>query len=157
MPNAKTKSKESASIPRFEASLPMALLRARDAAMMHFRPVFTEADLTEQQWRVLRALYDESSVDISSLAKTCHILLPSMSGILKRLEARGLIKRSANQNDQRSSVVAITHKAKNLIRSLTPHVEERYEEIQALIGKKQLEHLYALLAELEESLQDRPN
>ena len=157
MPNAKTKSKESASIPTFEASLPMALLRARDAAMMHFRPVFTEADLTEQQWRVLRALYDESSVDISSLAKTCHILLPSMTGILKRLEARGLIKRSANQNDQRSSVVAITQKAKTLIRSMTPHVEERYKEIQTLIGKKQLEHLYVLLAELEENLQDRPN
>jgi hypothetical protein len=40
----------------FSASLPMALLQAREAAMQLFRPLLAEHDLTEQQWRVLRAL-----------------------------------------------------------------------------------------------------
>ena len=40
----------------FTESLPMALLQAREAAMRLFRPMLAEHDLTEQQWRVLRAL-----------------------------------------------------------------------------------------------------
>ena len=43
-------------IRSFDKSLPMALLRTREAAMQHFRPLLAEHDLTEQQWRVLRAL-----------------------------------------------------------------------------------------------------
>ena len=37
-------------------SLPVALLRTREAVMRQFRPVLRSVDLTEQQWRVLRAL-----------------------------------------------------------------------------------------------------
>ncbi len=145
-------SSEKKVFPSFDESLPMALLRARDAAMLHFRPVLTAADLTEQQWRVLRALYDEGALDISSIAKTCHILLPSMSGIIKRLEARDLAKRTSNKDDQRSSVISITPKAKKLIEELAPQVEQRYQELEQKIGKEQLESLYKLLFELETNL-----
>ena len=150
--NSKEKTR---AFPSFNESLPMALMRARDAAMLHFRPVLTAADLTEQQWRVLRALYDEEHLDISSLAKTCHILLPSMSGILKRLEARELIKRNINKKDQRSSVISLTSRAKALIEELAPQVEQRYLEIKEKIGIEQLDNLYRLLYELEINLLDQ--
>ena len=44
----------------FSRSLPMSLLRAREAVMRHFRPSLRDHGLTEQQWRILRAL---ASVD----------------------------------------------------------------------------------------------
>ena len=34
----------------FDASLPMALLQAREAAMRLFRPLLAEHDLTDQRW-----------------------------------------------------------------------------------------------------------
>jgi len=40
----------------FSRSLPMSLLRAREAVMRQFRPALRRHDLTEQQWRILRAL-----------------------------------------------------------------------------------------------------
>src|SRR5208283_3623306 len=40
----------------FSRSLPMSLLRAREAVMRHFRPSLRRHGLTEQQWRILRAL-----------------------------------------------------------------------------------------------------
>ncbi len=153
MPDPTNSPKEKTrAFPAFKQSLPMLLMRARDAAMLHFRPVLAQADLTEQQWRVMRALYDEGASDISSLAKTCHILLPSMSGILKRLEARGLTERTAKQDDQRSSLISLTKEAQNLIEELAPQLELRYLEIKEKMGEKQLEDLYALLYELEEKL-----
>ena len=42
--------------PDFEHSLPMMLLRAREAVMGRFRPMLREFDLTEQQWRIIRVL-----------------------------------------------------------------------------------------------------
>lgn len=140
------------SIPPFDQSLPMALLRARDAAMRHFRPVLNEAELTEQQWRVIRALNDAGALEISALAKSCHILLPSMSGIVKRLEARGLVQRSANTQDQRSSLVALTPAARVLIQEISPKLEAGYRHIETALGRERLAQLYSLLAEVEQNL-----
>ncbi len=54
----------------FEDSLPMALMRAREAVMRYFRPVLSEHDLTEHQWRVLRALRDaEGPMSVGDLAE----------------------------------------------------------------------------------------
>ena len=39
-----------------ERSIPIALLRAREAVMAHFRPLLADRGYTEQQWRVLRIL-----------------------------------------------------------------------------------------------------
>ena len=40
----------------FEKSLPMALLRAREAVMRGFRRQLREHGLNEQEWRIIRAL-----------------------------------------------------------------------------------------------------
>ena len=37
-------------------SVPIALIRAREAVMAHFRPLLAQRGYTEQQWRVLRVL-----------------------------------------------------------------------------------------------------
>ena len=48
--------KKASHLRDFEQSLPMELLKAREAAMARFRPMLRSHGLTEQQWRVLRAL-----------------------------------------------------------------------------------------------------
>jgi hypothetical protein len=56
-----SKAKRQSTRPRvvlrdFSKSLPMALMRTREAVMKRFRPSLRDHALTEQQWRVLRAL-----------------------------------------------------------------------------------------------------
>ena len=83
---------ESGPIRPFEQSLPMALLRAREAAMRRFRPLLAAHALTEQQWRVLRALTaTDKAVEPTVLAELTFLLAPSLSRILSNLEGRGLI------------------------------------------------------------------
>ena len=48
----------------FEQSLPMALLRAREAVMRGFRRVLREHGLNEQEWRIIRALREVDQIDI---------------------------------------------------------------------------------------------
>src|SRR5215471_16814483 len=77
----------------FSRSLPMSLLRAREAVMRQFRPSLRRHDLTEQQWRILRALAAIDAIEVTELARTAFLLGPSLSRILRDLDARGLIER----------------------------------------------------------------
>ena len=77
----------------FSRSLPMSLLRAREAVMRQFRPSLRNHGLTEQQWRILRALTAVDNIEVTELARTAFLLGPSLSRILRDPEARHLIER----------------------------------------------------------------
>src|SRR4029078_7910286 len=79
----------------FSRSLPMSLLRAREAVMRQFRPSLRRHDLTEQHWRILRALTAVDTIEVTELARVAFLLGPSLSRILRDLEARDLIERRA--------------------------------------------------------------
>src|SRR5437868_14462175 len=81
----------------FSRSLPMSLLRAREAVMRQFRPSLRNHGLTEQQWRILRALTAVETIEVTELARTAFLLGPSLSRILRDLEARQLVERKIGE------------------------------------------------------------
>ncbi|MDH3350607.1 MAG: homoprotocatechuate degradation operon regulator HpaR [Gammaproteobacteria bacterium] len=136
----------------FRHSLPMELLRAREAAMARFRPMLREHGLTEQQWRVIRALADGDRLDASELARRSYLLAPSLTRILQFLEKEGLVKRSSDSRDQRRSVLALTAKGRRVFNRVGPDSEIRYAEIEAQFGRDRLNTLYELLADFYTTL-----
>ena len=94
----------------FSRSLPMSLLRAREAVMRQFRPSLRHHGLTEQQWRILRALAAVETIEVTELARMAFLLGPSLSRILRDLEARQLIERRVAKADLRRAVVSISAK-----------------------------------------------
>src|SRR6266550_3326936 len=92
----------------FSQSLPMSLLRAREAVMRQFRPSLRQHGLTEQQWRILRALTAVETIEVTELARMAFLLGPSLSRILRDLEARHLIEREAAQGLKLIEAVAPT-------------------------------------------------
>ena len=147
-----SKQKKINPLREFDRSLPMTLLKAREAVMRKFIPSLREHDLSAQQWRVLRALMESSNRDVSEIAERCSILLPSLSRILRNLEGRGLIRRRLCKNDQRRSLVSISAKGRRLVERIAPISEERYDEIAARFGERNLAELYTMLAKLIECL-----
>lgn len=130
----------------FDESLPMALLRAREAIMRHFRPMLSDHDVTEQQWRVLRALDDaDEAITIGELADRTFLLGPSLSRMLVALEDRGLITRSTDRGDARRAQVAISTAGRRLVAAIAPHSETVYDEISSQLGPDDLRLLYGLL------------
>lgn len=136
-----------------QLSLPMQLLRAREAAMAHFRPMLRKHDLTEQQWRVIRVLASEPTMDASELARRSLLLAPSLSRILAHLETKGVVGRTPDLADQRRSVLALTVAGRKKFRAVGPDSEALYGEIEARFGRKKLATLYSLLAELNEAIE----
>jgi homoprotocatechuate degradation regulator HpaR len=136
----------------FSRSLPMSLLRAREAVMRQFRPSLRNHGLTEQQWRILRALTAVEAIEVTELARMAFLLGPSLSRILRDLEARQLIERRAAKVDLRRAVVSITAKGLKLIEAVAPTSEAIYAEITSRFGARKLAELQDMLGVLERSL-----
>lgn len=136
----------------FSSSLPMMLLRARESVMRHFRASLRSHDLTEQQWRVLRALSAVGEIEVSQLARATYLLAPSLSRILKDLEARDLIVRRLDADDMRVGLVRIASRGTDLIETVSPQSEAIYADITARFGPERLAQLQGLLVELERAM-----
>lgn len=135
----------------FTKSLPMALLRAREAVMNEFRPNLAAHDLNEQQWRVLRALSSaEPTIGVGELANRTLLLGPSLSRILVRLEEQKLIARTLDPFDARRSHIGITPKGVELVGAIAPDSEQIYGGIERRFGKARLAKLIAELDALTE-------
>jgi homoprotocatechuate degradation regulator HpaR len=136
----------------FSRSLPMSLLRAREAVMRQFRPSLRDYGLTEQQWRILRALTSVGAIEVTELAQVAFLLGPSLSRILRDLEARHLIERRVVKADQRRGLVSISAKGLKLIDTVAPSSETIYASITKRYGARKLAELQDMLQALESSL-----
>jgi homoprotocatechuate degradation regulator HpaR len=136
----------------FSRSLPMSLLRAREAVMRHFRASLRDHGLTEQQWRILRALASVDTIEVTELARVAFLLGPSLSRILRDLEARHLIDRKAAKADLRRGVLSISAKGLKLIEVVAPSSEAIYADISRRYGARKLAELQDMLHALEHSL-----
>ena len=143
-------------IRHFTRSLPMSLLRARESVMRHFRPALRRNGMTEQQWRVLRALMTRPGMEVSELAEATFLLGPSLSRILRDLDSLGLITRRLDDADQRRSIIALSPRGEALIEQISPESEAIYAEITRRFGAQRLAELQAMLRELETLLAEGP-
>ena len=137
--------------PSTRRSLPMALLRAREVIMAHFRPMLARHDITEQQWRVLRVLAEAGPLEATELANRASILPPSLTRIIKAMEERQFITRNRVKDDGRRALLAISPPGLALIEDLSPERAAIYEAIEQRYGAEQQEHLLDLLESLIQS------
>ncbi|HEX9468948.1 MAG TPA: homoprotocatechuate degradation operon regulator HpaR, partial [Bradyrhizobium sp.] len=124
----------------------------REAVMRHFRASLRNYDLTEQQWRILRALASVDTIEVTELARVAFLLGPSLSRILRDLEARHLIERRVAKADLRRGLVSISAKGLKLIETVAPSSEAIYAEITRRYGARKLAELQDMLHALENSL-----
>lgn len=135
----------------FERSLPIALLRAREATMRLFKPHVDAAGLTLPQWRVIRALAEGGAHDAAELAEKCAVLPPSLSRILAGLEARGLLARDKGDDDGRRLVINLTPDGEAIFREIAPKSEASYRALEEAFGAERIANLLEELESLRET------
>lgn len=125
----------------FSQSLPMMLYRALDAVMPRFRRIFNEFGLTEQQWRVLRVLWEQDPIAFRDLAEATLIPAPSLVGIVDRLAKQELVARRRSETDRRNVFISATDEGKALHRRIRPRVDEAYANLRASIDAGEWDRL----------------
>ena len=124
-----------------EESLPIMLLRAREALMQRLRPILQTQNLTEQQWRVLRVLDEVGPLEPTVLGERCVVLTPSLTRILNALEERKLLRREKHETDKRKQVIHLTTAGCEVIAAIAPVSKLVYDELEESFGKPQLKNL----------------
>ncbi len=129
-------------------NLPLLMLQAREAVFSRFRPLLNEAGITEQQWRVIRALLEQGPLEPRQIGEICCLTSPSLAGILARMDDLGLVRRERLPHDQRRVLVSVSPAGEALAKRLAPRVEAAYKAFEAAVGAEFAVALYALLDKL---------
>lgn len=149
------------STPLRHRNLPQLMLQAREALMAQFRPILNENGVTEQQWRIIRALLTHGPLEPRQLCERCQISSPSIVGVLLRMEEAGLVDRERMADDQRRVRVSVTARSRQLGRRMMPAIEARYASIEQQVGVETLQRAYdvldALLGPLGHAAADAPD
>ena len=133
-------------------NLPLLLLQGRESVLARFRPLLNAHGVTEQQWRIVRAISDIGPLEPREIVALCGISSPSLAGVLARMESLDLVQRERLDHDQRRQRVSLTPTSRALVSRMAPKVEATYAALEQRIGRERLQSLYAALDDLIERL-----
>ncbi|MFC9929745.1 MarR family winged helix-turn-helix transcriptional regulator [Streptomyces sp. NPDC127190] len=91
-----------------------ALYAAQRAVTAAYRPLLDDLGLTYPQYLVLLVLWERGETSVKELARALRLDYGTVSPLLKRLEAAGLVRRERAAGDERSVLVACTGRGEEL-------------------------------------------
>ncbi|MFE2420706.1 MarR family winged helix-turn-helix transcriptional regulator [Streptomyces hokutonensis] len=85
-----------------------ALYAASRAVTARYRPLLDELGLTYPQYLVMLVLWEQDSISVRELGAALQLESSTLSPLLKRLEANGLLRRERRRDDERSVAIRLT-------------------------------------------------
>src|SRR3954453_3486095 len=97
-----------------ERQVCFALAVASRSVIALYRPVREPLGLTHPQYLVMLALWERSPRSLRDLGDVLQLAPGTLSPLVKRLEAAGLLTRNRHPDDERSLAVTLTPKGREL-------------------------------------------
>jgi len=146
-----SKSAKTDALLRLDSQLCFALYSANLAMTKVYRRLLADLGLTYPQYLVMLVLWEGDGITVSSLGERLFLDSATLTPLLKRLQAAGLVLRERGREDERQVLVSLTDEGRAL-RSKAGAVPEsafcasgcKPEELQAI--RRDLEQLRASLA-----------
>jgi DNA-binding MarR family transcriptional regulator len=117
--------KRTTPVPRAKGSLLLddqlcfALYAASRAVTQRYRPYLEKLGLTYPQYLVMLVLWEQGATTVKELANELHLDYGTLSPLLKRLAAAGLVERHRRSDDERSVEISLTQRGRMLKRKAT--------------------------------------
>ena len=92
----------------------LALYTASRSMTARYRVALEEFGLTYPQYLVMVLLWEESSVPVGRIGERLSLESSTLSPLLKRLEAMGLISRTRDRSDERLVIIGLTRAGRRL-------------------------------------------
>ncbi len=105
-------------------------------------------DLTPLHWLVLNTLWREDGLAVSAIGEKLQQVGGTMTGVLDRMEERGLIFRERDQEDRRIWRTWLTQKGKDMGKTLPPIVSQNREKLFSGVAAADLECFNNVLEKL---------
>lgn len=114
------------------AALAETLVRVSRVVQAVFADVARQNDLTPQQTQLLCILHN-GPVGMGELGRLLHLEKSSLTGLIDRVERRGLVARVRDENDRRALRVAVTDEGSRLGMRTHNQVTERLQALTAAL------------------------
>jgi DNA-binding MarR family transcriptional regulator len=143
---------ESTTTPLLDNQLCFALYSTGLAMNKVYRKLLRKLDLTYPQYLVMLVLWERDGVTVSDIGARLFLDSATLTPLLKRLEAGGLVARTRSNADERQVVISLTDSGRALARQASV-VQQQAQCAAAcapgdlLALKRQLETLRTKLAD----------
>ncbi|QGG40254.1 MarR family winged helix-turn-helix transcriptional regulator [Aeromicrobium yanjiei] len=97
-----------------EEQVCFALAVASREVVASYRSVLEPLGLTHPQYLVMLALWQHDEISVKGLSELLHLDPGTLSPLLKRLEAAGLVSRSRSTSDERTLAIRVTDEGRAL-------------------------------------------
>lgn len=138
---------------RLDNQLCFALYAGSKEVIRLYKPFLSAYGLTYTQYIVLLVLWEEDHITVSDLGKRLLLDSGTLTPLLKKLEAAGILTRDRSKNDERTVIVSLTEAGIQLQKSfldlprkmfcqlgLTQEDAGRLKELLDTILKNQAQH-----------------
>ncbi|USQ97155.1 MarR family winged helix-turn-helix transcriptional regulator [Caulobacter sp. RL271] len=99
---------------RLDNQLCFALYGAANRMTRLYRPLLDALGLTYPQYLVMLVLWERNPQTVGALGEALDLDSSTLTPLLKRLEAGGLVERRRDPEDERRVIVALTDKGRTL-------------------------------------------
>lgn len=110
--------------------------------------------VTGPQRLVIRIVSRFPGITAGQIAELLHVHPSTLTGILKRLEAQGLVRRRTDSRDRRRAVLGLTEKGRRLEAAGQGTVESSVERVIARTPRVHLDRAREVLVALAEALSE---
>lgn len=146
---------------RLDNQVCFALYAASRAVTRLYRPLLDGLGLTYPQYLVMLVLWERGAVSVKELGAALELDSGTLSPLLKRLEANGMLSRSRSEEDERSVLVRLTdegsalrERARGIPTQLACAIGWEPEELVEFRGR--LREFTAVVGEREAAMDDAP-
>ena len=93
---------------KLENQICFPLYSAANAVVRSYRPLLEKLDLTYLQYLTMMVLWSHDGINVKALGQNLHLDSGTLTPMLKRLEAKGLLIRKRGISDERVREVFLT-------------------------------------------------
>lgn len=117
------------------------LTTAQHSVFLKMTEKLSVFDLTPVQYAVLYCLWENNKKSPKEIAERLKLENSTISGILERMEKKGLIKRMISKEDRRFIQIMLTEKGAALEEDVLAAVDKVNEEVMSVFSKEECENL----------------
>jgi DNA-binding MarR family transcriptional regulator len=138
--------------PRYAALLQ--LFRTAETLWNTSRVFFARWDLSPSQFNILNLVVDlPDGINQAELSRQLLMHRSNVTGLVDRLEARGLVQRHDQEGDRRAYRVVLTPEGRRLVEGILPHYYIVAEQVWGRFPARRANQLMADLTRIAENAQ----
>ncbi|GAW93353.1 MarR family winged helix-turn-helix transcriptional regulator [Calderihabitans maritimus] len=127
------------------------LSKAQQAVYRLFREELAPFGVTPAQYGVLNCLWNKDQQTPKQISETLHLDGSTLTGVLDRMEQKGLVRRIPDPHDRRTVRIALTSKGQELKRPLEQAIVRANNKVLENLSEEEVRQIKRLLDRLSEN------